>query len=612
MFELFPDLKPPQIVTASSYFENPNRKCPVSVFVLPSPRRRSSIKVARRTLLLSVWFFGLCWSERSVRVQLRVDGSIMASGGPMMNGDISRSPGQSGTLEETLHQMNILIQENRDLKEALRQTNLTMKDRFEGLSVWREKQREERDFLETRLEEARSRMETLTLQNQELSKRLEEAGRAAGAPGVWQATPSNQGAELETLRAQVARLQAEKNDLVAMNSELQLKAEQDSHEDSFIEIIKVSDGGVNSENNVCGMERSRRPEPCMTASRMDNEEVTVSQLLQSLRNETQQVEHLQAELRASAARIRKLEERKSIIDQSTQTAEPEPTEIKEDKAASEVENLKSQMMTLFKELQQAQSKLDEAEGMKKNLQDRCREVEQDMATLKAQLVEKQAVQAENDRLKLQLESVQAQNQIEQKKAGEDRNTLAQLKDAYTKLFEDYNELQEERKKRESQLVQREVVDELQERLTVAEQALAAKQNKIDEMKQEMFQKEKDLETISVFKAQAEVYSSDFYAERAAREKLHEERERLAAQLEFVKKQNSQLQEEMDSLGRRSLNEMQRRHVSLGGSPHGAGASLVGRGTDWQQGNIPEHACPKCNEILPDLDSLQIHIMDCIN
>lgn len=42
--------------------------------------------------------------------------SVMASGGPMMNGDISRSPSQSGTLEETLQQMNILIQENRDLK----------------------------------------------------------------------------------------------------------------------------------------------------------------------------------------------------------------------------------------------------------------------------------------------------------------------------------------------------------------------------------------------------------------------------------------------------------------------------------------------------------------
>lgn len=42
-------------------------------------------------------------------------------------------------------------------------------------------------------------------------------------------------------------------------------------------------------------------------------------------------------------------------------------------AQSEVESMKSQMKTLFKELQQAQSKLDEAEGMKKNLQDRlCR------------------------------------------------------------------------------------------------------------------------------------------------------------------------------------------------------------------------------------------------
>lgn len=52
---------------------------------------------------------------------------------------------------------------------------------------------------------------------------------------------SNQSAELDALRAQVARLQAEKNDLVALNSELQLKADQDSQDDgSFIEIIRVS------------------------------------------------------------------------------------------------------------------------------------------------------------------------------------------------------------------------------------------------------------------------------------------------------------------------------------------------------------------------------------
>ncbi|XP_034719264.1 optineurin [Etheostoma cragini] len=530
----------------------------------------------------------------------------MASGGPVMNGNISCPPGQSGTLEETLQQMNILIQENRDLKEALRQTNLTMKERFEGLSAWREKQREERGFLENRLEEARYRMEELTL---ELNKRTEGEGMTGGS---LLAASSNQSAELIALRAQVARLQAEKNDLVAMNSELQLRADN-SQDDSFIEIIRVSDDGVDGMNNACGSEHRRRPEMSMTASQLDSKELTVSQLLQSLRNETQRAEQLQAELQTSSARIIELEARKSNVEESTQTqAETKEDSGKEEKAESEVENLKCQMRTLFKELQQAQSKLDDAEGMKKNLQDRCREVEQDVVTLKAQLVEKQAVQSENDRLKLQVDSMQAQGQMEQRKAGEERNNLAQLKDAYTKLFEDYNELKEEKKKRESQLVQKEVVEQLQERLTAAEEALAGKQNQIDQMKQEIYKKEEELQTISVFQAQAEVYSSDFYAERAAREKLHEERERLAAQLEYVKKQNNHLQEEMESLGRRSLNEMQRRHVPPGGNA-GAGASLIGRGTDWQhQGNIPEHACPKCNEILPDLDSLQIHIMDCIN
>lgn len=59
-----------------------------------------------------------------------------------------------------------------------------MKERFEGLSAWREKQREERDFLESRLEEARTRMEALTLQNQELNRRLGEEAKTGGAAQV--------------------------------------------------------------------------------------------------------------------------------------------------------------------------------------------------------------------------------------------------------------------------------------------------------------------------------------------------------------------------------------------------------------------------------------------
>lgn len=51
------------------------------------------------------------------------------------------------------------------------------------------------------------------------------------------------------------------------------------------------------------------------------------------------------------------------------------------------------------------------------------------------------------------------------------------------------------------MVQKEVLDTVQSQLSAAEEALAAKQDKIDKMKQEIFQKEKDLETISVFQAQ---------------------------------------------------------------------------------------------------------------
>lgn len=53
-----------------------------------------------------------------------------------------------------------------------------MKERFEGLSAWRQKQQEERNFLESKLEEARNHIEALTLQNQELSGKTGEEGKS--------------------------------------------------------------------------------------------------------------------------------------------------------------------------------------------------------------------------------------------------------------------------------------------------------------------------------------------------------------------------------------------------------------------------------------------------
>ncbi|MBN3271806.1 OPTN protein, partial [Polyodon spathula] len=494
-----------------------------------------------------------------------------------------------------------------------------MKERFEDLASWKEKQKEERDFLEDKLQEAKGRVAALTKRNEEQRKKIQ---MFEGTQGILAHSQ-----EVEQLKAMITRLQAEKCDLVAMNSELQLKQRSDSPEDSFIEIrIAVSES---KSRHKCFDEAN---------TRLESEELTVSQLLQSLRLETLKVEKLEFELRALRERMSDLEKRKlNVAESGTQTeviVDEKPSSVpmeveaittceitaesQHDVPASEVENLKSQMMSLFEDLQEAQSKLDEAEEMKKSLQARCHDLEQDLSTLRAQLVKKQEVQYQNETLKLQVDSLQSMCKMEQIKTEDEKRKLIQLQDAYAKLFEDYTAVMKAMEGMKSNL-SKEEISEMHDRLIAAEEALAVKQQKIDEMKQQMFKQEQELETVSLFKAQADIYSSDFYAERAAREKIHEEKERIVAQLEFLKKQNSKLQEEMESFGRQSLSEMQRRHVSRGASPQQnaqqpnvQGGARGAENRDWQQQmDVPERACPKCNEILPDIDSLQIHVMDCI-
>ncbi|NXB05991.1 NEMO protein, partial [Cnemophilus loriae] len=87
--------------------------------------------------------------------------------------------------------------------------------------------------------------------------------------------------------------------------------------------------------------------------------------------------------------------------------------------------------------------------------------------------------------------------------------------------------------------------------------------------------------------QADIYKADFEAERAAREQLHGQREAL--------------QEELNQL-----------RLRLGGD----GARRCGTGTQSRprprpQRGGPDLCCPKCQYKAPDMDTLQIHVMDCI-
>ncbi|XP_059843264.1 optineurin isoform X2 [Hypanus sabinus] len=616
------------------------------------------------------------------------------------------------TPEETLRLMEELIKENNELKEAIKQTNHTMKERYEELTNWCEKQKLERECVLQKFEEAKQKLTLLTEENEALKK--SQAQNIDSSQGISKDDLLNKSMssnlveqDVQHLKAQIHRLQTEKADLVAMNSELLVKLGTASSEDSFVEIRMVEamdDAELKSKELECKDSDS----PLKMSKSHDNsekclsEELTVRQLLHMLRDKTVKLENLEHELQSWKERISELSKDVERVNSATQTEEnaeaqsfsdadqgsaseivlvdvkEENSEIaapaKESNAANqnpnEVEVLKSQVMSLVKDLQEVQSKLDEAEDMKKSLQARCLELEQKLASNQVVMEDVKQLNYSNEKLKLQVESLQSEEKILQSKLfdekvalAEEKRKLTQMQAAYDTLFKDYGNLlrtDEEMKIRESKQKEtlsgltaeltaakrtmeenQKTVNQLQQtvaqqaeqlsvqkaqnatlvdisaQLEMAEKALVEKQQKIDVMKQTIIKQEEEMETVAVFKAQAEVYSADFHAERAARETIHAEKEAMAERLDRLMKENTQLKEELDTLGRQSLAELQRRHGSCGPMTEGDDALQQQgvrepRSPGWQhQGILPDHACPKCGIVLPDIDTLQIHVMDCI-
>ncbi|XP_053778569.1 optineurin isoform X3 [Desmodus rotundus] len=465
------------------------------------------------------------------------------------------------TPEELLQQMKELLIENHQLKEAMKLNNQAMKGRFQELSAWTEKQKEERLFFETQRKEAKERLMALSHENEKLKEELGKLKRKTERsfedptedPQVPKAEAEQ---EMEQLKTQVVRLQAEKADLLGIVSELQLKLNSGGpSEDSFVE-IRMAEGGA----DVAVQEIKRSPGPtridAIDKSRsaegarnyLESEELTVSQLLLCLREGNQKVERLENAL--------------------------------------------------------------------KEAKKRCQALERKISATSSELNEKQELVYNNKKLELQVESMRSEIKMEQAKREDEKSKLAILQVTHDKLLEEYsNALKtvEDLKQKESEKVDKVVLQELNEKLELAEKALAAKQLQIDEMKQTIAKQEEDLETMTVLRAQMEVYCSDFHAERAAREKIHEEKEQLALQLAILLKDSNVYE---DGGSRQSLMEMQSRHGARTSDPDQQDY-LVQRGAEdnnWrqqQQQNIPIHSCPKCGEVLPDIDTLQIHVMDCI-
>ncbi|XP_047621853.1 NF-kappa-B essential modulator isoform X2 [Phacochoerus africanus] len=285
-------------------------------------------------------------------------------------------------------------------------------------------------------------------------------------------------------------------------------------------------------------------------------------------------------------------------------------QMAEDKAS-----VKAQVTSLLGELQESQSRLEAATKERQALESRVRATSEQVRQLEN---EREALQQQHsvqvDQLRLQSQSMEAALRMERQAASEEKRKLAQLQVAYHQLFQEYDNhikssVVSSERNRGLQL------EDLKQQLQQAEEALVAKQEVIDKLKEEAEQHKIVMETVPVLKAQADIYKADFQAERQAREQLAERKELLQEQLEQLQREYSRLKTSCQESAR--IEDMRKRHVEVSQPtlPPAPAHHSFHLALPSQRRSPPEEppnfCCPKCQYQAPDMDTLQIHVMECI-
>ncbi|XP_066448138.1 optineurin isoform X2 [Eleutherodactylus coqui] len=531
--------------------------------------------------------------------------------------DLSQSGLCNRSDTDMLQQIKQLLIENNKLKETMKQKNQEMKERLEEL-LKREKLREEQGQSEPGYVEAKQHLFDLSNENEQLRKAIQQLKENPSVQLSAGCVTDNGEEEIKQLKAQLVRLQAEKADLLGIISELQLKLSSCTSEDSFVEIriagkdigAEIKEDKIHDTELTHDMISYRRCTDDQNPA-LESEELAVSKLLRSLREETERVEQLQKELSNANERLSQLEKKSSDV--SNKETQTEPVEEQSDKEGAEfvklqsleVDKLKQTIEALNKELYETSEKLTEAQLIKDKLLSRCSSLDRKLADNQVELDERSKFLYSVQKLELQVQSLQSEIKMEQSKTDEQQKLIVVLEEALNKQRSDYELLKET----ESEKVPKVQLLEMQKKLDACENALAKKQLQIDEMKEMAAKYQADSETIDVLRAQIEIYCSDFHAEREARQNIHQEKEQLAARLAYILQENEKLKEER---GRQSIEQLQRRHGSMRSADGSESPTLVSRGTEnMEQPSLTVHTCPKCQLMVPDMDTLQIHVMDCI-
>ncbi|XP_075691432.1 NF-kappa-B essential modulator isoform X5 [Rhinoderma darwinii] len=445
--------------------------------------------------------------------------------------------------------------ENQDLRVALEQSNTMLRKRHSEMLEFQDMQRTEREFIALKFNEAKSLVLRLTkerefLQGQleDLQGHFEEAKRHLPVVTTRDDEPTKEG-QIEEER--VIRKTSTEVDVLQGAGDRNTRAEQD---------------------------------------------------LQKLREAERQNIQLQE-------RIKKLKEEVSDLTRHV-TEQGEEAQRKLQLLAEEKMSVKAQVTSLLGELHESQRSLEASVQEKRKVEESLRSVQEQHREWEVQM-KQQVLQLDQHRL--QVQNLEAALKLERQNAREEMRKLAQLQSAYHKLFQEYDVHMKNSFHQENQMTSMEIqLQELKQQLQEAEEALVAKQELIDKLKVETDEQKGLKETVGVLKAQAEIFRADFHAEREARARLHAEKQKLQEQLDELLRER--LRNESEG-ARARIEEMRNRHSdtlrqSMPGlyqSPYATPPPpsihpLVER---------QEYCCPKCQYKAPDIDTLQIHVMDCI-
>ncbi|XP_069501394.1 NF-kappa-B essential modulator isoform X7 [Ambystoma mexicanum] len=509
-----------------------------------------------------------------------------------------------------------VLVENQDLKEALHQSNRMLRQRYNEFVHFQANQKEEKEFLMRKFSEARQVVEKMhseraKLKKQELAESSLKNQQQQTSEGETEFIRLLKGRKeqleenVKHLQENNQRLEQEKNDLLTANQELQSKLPQ---------------GPLAEHDPVLKLEKGIVEEKALERETLQGagDRFVMEELQKKLKDAETRNEMLKMKMESFQGEvIKKEKEVEQITEQTIHTLKQQVEQLVEDKAA-----VKAQVTSLLGELQECKADLHKLEDRLRIASDVSIQLEREKDALQRQ----HSVKV--DQCLMQVQDLETALKMERQNASEEKRKLAQVQAAYHHLFQEYDaHIKSSMEKAKRNEVIDGHLDDLNQQLQQAEEALVAKQELIDKLKEDAEHYKTKLETIPVLKAQADIYKVDFHAEREAREKLHEQRERLQEQLEQMQRAYEKLKADSEVAARARIEEMRNRHSDnfrTGGPQLAYSVNPVpyplpvpvnyhmhpGAGR-MQSEEQPDFCCPKCQYKAPDMDTLQIHVMDCI-